>query len=424
MRKLVFFIIFCLFLPSVNALTVLHKDQIKQGEILKVLIPDRDYKNISGSFNGKELKFFKINQEIGFDEPISRAEFLHVLMAEDINISQFSEEVFPDVKKDHQYFNSIMAAYESEIIHGYEDGFFKPYETITRGQAAKILVNFKNLKESVSLDFDDLPVTHVFFEHFSKAIAAGYFLGYPDGLLRPDRKINFNEAKTVIKRAVPEIKWNLPTNRNYHIAYTAAHRINDKGLKPLEVNTDIDNYSTEVDVLPKNYKIVRFSLSQEKNKLFGDEYQEKTWNDIYSAIADTSDKKLWEENFIIPASGVTTLGFGDKLYINGLYSGSHFGIDYANEKGTSIYASNNGIVKLSKDTAAYGKTIIIDHGLNVFTMYLHLNAINVSVGESVRKGEKIGEMGSTGISTGDHLHFTFFVGDVIVDNNEWYENSL
>ena len=73
---------------------------------------------------------------------------------------------------------------------------------------------------------------------------------------------------------------------------------------------------------------------------------------------------------------------------------------------------------------SYGNTIVIDHGYNIFTMYLHMDKLNVEKGQSVNKGDIIGLMGSTGIATGSHLHFTVFVGDIIVDNYEWYDGKF
>jgi murein DD-endopeptidase MepM/ murein hydrolase activator NlpD len=76
---------------------------------------------------------------------------------------------------------------------------------------------------------------------------------------------------------------------------------------------------------------------------------------------------------------------------------------------------------MAAETPTYGNTIIIDHGQNIFTMYLHLSEMEVSPEDSVNKGDLIGLMGSTGVATGPHLHFTHFVGDIIVSSEPWYE---
>lgn len=109
--------------------------------------------------------------------------------------------------------------------------------------------------------------------------------------------------------------------------------------------------------------------------------------------------------FIKPTSGRLTSGYGNRRHpVTGRYS-FHAGIDLANSKGTGILASRNGKVVFAGNQGTYGKLIIISHGSGIETAYAHLSAINVSVGQTVTQGEQIGKMGSTGRSTGSHLHF-------------------
>lgn len=109
--------------------------------------------------------------------------------------------------------------------------------------------------------------------------------------------------------------------------------------------------------------------------------------------------------FIKPTSGRLTSGYGNRRHpVTGRYA-FHAGIDLANSKGTAILASRNGQVVFAGSQGTYGKLIIISHGSGIETAYAHLSAINVSVGQTVTQGEQIGKMGSTGRSTGSHLHF-------------------
>jgi murein DD-endopeptidase MepM/ murein hydrolase activator NlpD len=83
--------------------------------------------------------------------------------------------------------------------------------------------------------------------------------------------------------------------------------------------------------------------------------------------------------------------------------------------GQPIKASNAGLVALASDLYMGGKTVILDHGLGVFSSYGHLSELRVKRGEKVRKGQVVGLCGSTGRSTGPHLHWAFKILDARVD---------
>lgn len=87
----------------------------------------------------------------------------------------------------------------------------------------------------------------------------------------------------------------------------------------------------------------------------------------------------------------------------------HAGMDFAAKTGTDIYATGNGTVIHADWRQGYGKCVIIDHGFNYQTLYAHMNEYNVRVGQKVVRGEKIGEVGNTGKSTGSHLHYEVHV---------------
>jgi murein DD-endopeptidase MepM/ murein hydrolase activator NlpD len=102
----------------------------------------------------------------------------------------------------------------------------------------------------------------------------------------------------------------------------------------------------------------------------------------------------------------------------------HYGMDFTAPTGTPIYASGNGIVlKADNSAAGYGNHIRIDHGYGYVSLYAHLYKFNVSVGQLVRRGELIGFVGSTGRSTGPHLHYEIFKdGERINPMNFYYGN--
>ncbi|MCK5419040.1 MAG: M23 family metallopeptidase, partial [Desulfobacterales bacterium] len=99
----------------------------------------------------------------------------------------------------------------------------------------------------------------------------------------------------------------------------------------------------------------------------------------------------------------------------------HLGIDLASVKHAPVPAANSGVVIFSGPLGIYGKTILIDHGFGLFSMYAHLNRSDVGKGQQVSKGDTLGRTGSTGLAGGDHLHFSMLVHNTFVNPVEWWD---
>jgi len=137
-----------------------------------------------------------------------------------------------------------------------------------------------------------------------------------------------------------------------------------------------------------------------------------------------SDKILWEEPFIMPVEGRLSTPFGARRTLNGGYGYIHSGIDLANLKGTPILAANSGRVVLAETQSLTGNTIVIDHGRGLVTLYGHLESMQVEKDDYVSRGQEIGAMGSTGFSTGSHLHFETQLMGVYIDPHIVVEKSM
>jgi murein DD-endopeptidase MepM/ murein hydrolase activator NlpD len=117
------------------------------------------------------------------------------------------------------------------------------------------------------------------------------------------------------------------------------------------------------------------------------------------------DERLWEGAFIRPVEGEIATGFGLNRIINGRQRSRHTGVDLRAQEGTSVLASNHGVVVLVDELFFSGKSIVLDHGWGLYSMYFHLSEALVSEGNRVRTGSILGRVGSTGRSTGPHLHW-------------------
>jgi murein DD-endopeptidase MepM/ murein hydrolase activator NlpD len=137
-----------------------------------------------------------------------------------------------------------------------------------------------------------------------------------------------------------------------------------------------------------------------------------------------SDEILWDEPFMMPVEGRLSTPFGARRTLNGGYGYIHSGIDLANTKGTPILAANSGQVVLAETQSLTGNTIVLDHGMGLLTLYAHLESMSVEKGDYISKGQEIGAMGSTGFSTGSHLHFETQLMGVYIDPYILVEKSM
>jgi murein DD-endopeptidase MepM/ murein hydrolase activator NlpD len=155
-------------------------------------------------------------------------------------------------------------------------------------------------------------------------------------------------------------------------------------------------FATQELTVPKNY----VDLDEETAKR-AEEEQEK----ILQSLNKVTDQRFWEGRFIMPVEGKISGSFGRKRIINGEPRSPHSGEDINAPKGTDVHATNEGVVALVGDFFFSGKSVILDHGLGLYSMYFHLDEVNVAEGEKVRKGTIVGKVGATGRATGPHLHW-------------------
>ena len=135
-------------------------------------------------------------------------------------------------------------------------------------------------------------------------------------------------------------------------------------------------------------------------------------NKIY-ATANVGLK--FDSKFILPMNSAVTSPFGTARVFNGTLKSYHGGTDFRAAVGTSVIAANDGVVAIAKDRYYAGGSVVIDHGEGIYTQYYHLSALNVKVGQSVKKGDIIALSGASGRVSGPHLHFGVIVGGVQVN---------
>ncbi|HEY2829749.1 MAG TPA: M23 family metallopeptidase, partial [Thermoanaerobaculia bacterium] len=122
-----------------------------------------------------------------------------------------------------------------------------------------------------------------------------------------------------------------------------------------------------------------------------------------------------DEPFTVPIPGASGTNFGSRRIFNGEPRAPHSGADLHATRGTPVHATNRGRVVLAKNLFFTGNTVILDHGLGIYSLYAHLSRIDVHAGDTVKNGQIVGLVGATGRVTAPHLHWGMRVQGARVD---------
>jgi murein DD-endopeptidase MepM/ murein hydrolase activator NlpD len=129
----------------------------------------------------------------------------------------------------------------------------------------------------------------------------------------------------------------------------------------------------------------------------------------------SAPSRLWEGAFVRPVRDPANSAFGARSIFNGQPRSPHGGADFLSAAGTPVKAPNAGRVALARDLYFTGNTVVIDHGLGLFSLFAHLSVVDVQAGAAVGTGDVVGRVGATGRVSGPHLHWTVRAGGARVD---------
>lgn len=217
-----------------------------------------------------------------------------------------------------------------------------------------------------------------------------------------------------------------PVEQGY-LALIALDAFADSGLYQLQIDgSNRQPYLQDVLVEPGVYGTQYITLPEQLNALLAPEVRaadEATMANYYELF---SEPAAWQGPFDPPVrDSLITAGYGDaRSYNQGPIEIFHTGVDYAGPVGTPIYAPAGGTAVFSGTLNIQGNTLIVDHGLGVLTGYYHLSKIHITVGEVITRGQLLAEGGSSGLSSGPHLHWDLRVGNVPVNGLQWTETDL
>ena len=170
-----------------------------------------------------------------------------------------------------------------------------------------------------------------------------------------------------------------------------------------------------LNILRKKYPTQKIQIKKFKTKT-EEEYKRIAKE---RALMIKAKKQTYNEfpdyMFTMPAVGPTSGIYGTVRYYNGKKGSYHNGYDIAADLGAPVYAPSSGVVTLTGDYYYNGKFIMVNHGNNLISIFLHLDEIAVKKDDVIEKGQIIGAIGSTGLSTGPHLHWSVMLNNSYID---------
>lgn len=215
-----------------------------------------------------------------------------------------------------------------------------------------------------------------------------------------------------------------------HVALAGIDAFTEPGLYTLTLEGDGPQtwwpLEQKLEITSANFPTQTIEVSEELAPLLAPEVRAEEDAFLSTYYSQFSPEPLWEGLFQQPVTNtVVTAGYGGaRSYNGGPFEIYHTGVDFGGTVGTPIVAPAAGTVVYSGTLALRGGTLIVDHGLGVHSGYYHLSDILVDVGQHVEASEVIAHGGSTGLSTGPHLHWELRVLDVPVDGMQWLEQPF
>jgi murein DD-endopeptidase MepM/ murein hydrolase activator NlpD len=187
------------------------------------------------------------------------------------------------------------------------------------------------------------------------------------------------------------------------------------GVASIRVNTARD---VSFEVSEHAYREQRLTVKNQSHVTPDEEQLARIGRErktIDAALTNWRDLPIESVTLDTPVPGPRSSSFGLRRFFNDQPRAPHKGMDIAATEGTAIQTPRDGVVTATGDFFFNGKTVIIDHGQGLVTMYCHLSEIGVAEGGSVATGDTIGAVGATGRVTGPHLHFGTYLNGTAVD---------
>jgi murein DD-endopeptidase MepM/ murein hydrolase activator NlpD len=214
---------------------------------------------------------------------------------------------------------------------------------------------------------------------------------------------------------------------NKYRAFLVTTPLEKAGKRSIKVTSGNETKNLLVQVSDRTFRVQRINLPPGKAGVDATEYELKRVGELK---ATRTPQKFWNGPFLQPNNGNIRTGYGVRRYYNGKFANDYYhrGVDYAGAQGSAVIAPAAGRVVLvgtvSQGFRVHGNVIGVDHGQGVISIFMHLSKIFVKEGDMVQPGQKIGAVGTTGASTGPHLHWGLYVNAKSIDPTTWRNTGV
>lgn len=208
-----------------------------------------------------------------------------------------------------------------------------------------------------------------------------------------------------------------------HTALVGIPALQPPGVYEIEVRLQSEGrqetYRLPLHVAAGRYDYERLDLPSDRQALLDPTLSQHERVKVAALVPLRSAERFWEYPFARPVEASVTSYYGSRRSYGYGFTSYHAGADFRAQTGTPVHSPATGVVVLAEPLVVRGHAIILDHGWGVVTGYWHLSRIDAVVGQRVARGEVIGAIGNTGLSTGPHLHWELWVNGVAVDPLPW-----
>jgi murein DD-endopeptidase MepM/ murein hydrolase activator NlpD len=214
---------------------------------------------------------------------------------------------------------------------------------------------------------------------------------------------------------------------NVFRAFIPSTPLEKPGVRNVVVTADGKTQQLPVKFADRSFRIQRINLPPGKAGVQATEYELKR---VAALKATVSPIRYWNGAFLAPSKAPTSTPFGVKRYYNGKFANDYYhrGLDYAGATGSPVTAPAAGKVVMvgyvKEGFRVHGNAIGLDHGQGVVSIFMHLSRIDITEGMMVQPGDVIGAIGTTGASTGPHLHWGLYVNGVGVEPAQWRQTAF